>query len=179
MSAKKKKTYLAIVGILSLAFFVDRLWLSGSATAPQTASAGPPDADLGLTGPEELTKLPIPGVPFPKNIPKFGTDFVLRDVFLKPGKTGGPTRNPSLDGRSTGDAVREHDHSRKEFASSHTITAVFSDDGLGIAVVDGEWLRVGQSISGCRLIGVDGAEARFQCHDGELTMEISDAISGL
>ncbi len=177
MSAKKKKTYMAVVGILTLAFIVDRLLLSDGVAVPQTAAAVPPDDTLGFTTSEEPTRSSIPGVPFPKNIPTFGEGFVLRDVFLKPGNTGDPSKDASHHNADGGE-TQTHDLSRKEFAARHTITALFSDEGLGIAVVDGEWIRVGRRISGCRLIGVDGAKARFQCYDGELTMDISDAVSG-
>ncbi len=178
MSPKKKKTYLAIVGVMGSGLIVDRFMLADSATAPQAAEAIPLDVVNGLNDTDALTKTQIPGVPFPKNIPTFGSGFVLRDVFVKPGGSHDPSDNTARTGAGLRKIALPQNLTREEFAEAHTLTAVFSDQGVEIAVVDEKWLRVGQSITGCELTGVEGEKARFQCRDGESSLEISDPIQG-
>lgn len=178
MSPKKKKTYLAVVGVGVLGLAVDRLVLTDGATGPQLAQGFSFDVTAAATATPVTAKSKIPAVPFPKDIPRLGDGVTLRDVFVKPGTAGAPALDAARTLAEADKSKRPKDLGHAAFAQTHKLTAVFSDEGTEIAVVDGTWIQVGQTITGCRLEGVDVDEALFRCHDGPATLKISDAIPG-
>lgn len=163
------------IGVGCVALGIDRFVLTGSATAPQEAEAVASGHAIIPEVDSDVARVPIPAVPFPKNLPEFDPLRGIRDVFVRPsdaavdengvrqGQEGPKTRGPK---RPT---------SAAEFAAQHTLGAVLDDQRLKIAVVDGRWMKVGDAFDDCRLTTISGTAAHFQCPDGEAVLDISES----
>ncbi len=158
-----------------MALGIDRFLLSESATAPQYAEAAAPSNAITPEVSTELTRVPIPAVPVPKNLPTFDPLRGIRDVFVSPSEAlvGDDGLLPGQEGPNTAGPKRRS--SAAEFVAQHALSAVLDDPRLKIAVVDGQWIRVGDAFDDCRLTTVSGTEAHFQCPDGEAVLDISES----
>jgi len=175
VTSRRKKTYLIAIGVGCLALAIDRFALTESVTEPAPSEAAPVVAAAEpVSAATEVPRVPIPAVPFPKNLPAYDATRDIRDVFLAPrerdadGNAIRAGKGPKTDGSDQPGLAAE-------FAGKHTLNAVLDDHGLKMAVVDGKWIRIGDDIQGCRLTTISGTAARFQCSDGDAVLDISDA----
>jgi len=174
MTSTRKRIYLIVIGVGGLALVVDRLVLSDSATAPQTAEAASNGSESPAGVSAAPNKVPIPAVPFPDNLPDVPQIAGLRDVFARPD-------NPEKAAdRGGGARPKTRDESQvvspAEFVQRHSLEAVFREADLHVAVVNGRWLGVGDVMDACRLVGLRDPSARFACPTGEAVLDISDGI---
>jgi hypothetical protein len=176
MSRTKQRMYLSLMGVCAVALLVDRLVLRRSATAPASA-----DAAVGATrgeggaGTAESRREPIPELPFPRGLSSIESAEGFRDIF-----------SPS-DNSASGEAARRRQGAggsesapaaRDSFVAAHRLDAVMEAEGLKIAIVNGVWVRVGQSVSGCALREIRGTEARFACSDGDAVLIVAGPGTG-
>ncbi len=183
MSSQKKRTYLSVLIVGAVALLIDRFVSSTGSTTPRPAAA----AGFTLPPPSGAAAFAIPELPFPKGVVSLGQHVELRDLFLPPmfraagpdegdsadqqaGFAGNPRRNPSGDRRW--DAL-----STARFVREHRLDAVLIDEGLRIAIVNGLWLRVGQSLDGCTLKDITGNAVTFECDDEVAALKIGDRES--
>ncbi len=175
MTTKRQKAYLIAIGVGCAALGIDRFVLPESATAPQEAEAAalaPPIIPAVSSG---VARVPIPAVPFPKNLPPFDPIRGIRDVFVTPSEAlvGDDSLLSGQQGPNTAGPKRPS--SAAEFVAHHTLGAVLDDQRLKIAVVDGHWMKIGDALDDCRLTTVSGTAAHFQCPDGEAVLDISES----
>ncbi len=180
--ASKTKIYFALIAAGLVALVVDRCSFGASAPASTAASEVDPPAEDGESTPPAPRPRPVPqhagpsklGVPelhFPRNLPAYDPAFEMRDVFARldsdgeisdVGRTG---KNGSAKKNTAADAI-----GREAFHATHRIDAVMVQESLRIAVVDGRWMRVGDVVDQCTLIKIEGDCAVFQCHDGDTVL---------
>lgn len=177
--AKKKRIYLGVIGLCGIALLVDRLVVSEGASAPAEALADvrgpnlqPSDADAGKK------TVSIPELPFPRMLKPMDPAEPIRDLFAPPDKSGDSGRVGNARGQSgTGSAGDASPTNRLAFLAGYHLKAVLDDPRLKIAIVDGLWVRIGQTVGGCRLTKVEGPRACFACSDGEAVLTLETAQS--
>lgn len=178
----KTRIYIAVVVLGLGALIVDRCFLG--ATAPQTIAADEIDAEESETSAAApvpprrparaatATKISVPELHFPRNLPALDADGNIRDLFLRPGRPveskpqnqGGPAESE----KKTAPAI-----GREAFFAAHRVDGVFVQESLRIAVVDGRWMRIGDELDQCTLVAIKGDAATFQCHDGDTVLSPS------
>jgi len=171
VTSNRKKVYLIGIGVGFVALGIDRFMLPESATAPLEAEAAASGRAIIPDANSDVARAPIPAVPFPKNLPAFDPTHDIRDVFLTPSDAlaaqAGDRKGPK-----TGEPNQVS--SAAEFAKQHTLNAVLDDQRLKIAVVDGRWMKVGDTFDDCRLTTISGTAAHFLCPYGEAVLDFSD-----
>lgn len=179
MTRRKKHVYLTIIGLGAIALVVDRLLLPQDTATPATAAADvSPQQAHEDTGVASVPRLPIPELPFPNGLDAFALSQSPggpRDLFARPvSQSDLTTENPGTD--KNGRRGRGKNSPRKlghaEFERAHTLGGVLIHQRLKIAVVNGAWMRTGDSIDGCRLARVDGNQVAFECYDGTALLKI-------
>ncbi len=179
MSHNKKIAYGAILGVAALACGIDQLFL-GEATGPSQVQA----AAGGLAGPPSNTtiqaapRLFVTATPFPSQLPGLTESDPLRDLFsitdevrtLLLGSTSDDAGAGASGDRASG--RRNQYRTVEGFPPRHRLEAVIVAGSHVGAVVDGEWIQVGQSIDECALLRIEGRTAVFQCIDGEATIAV-------
>lgn len=180
MASPRKRAYLAVILLSAVALAADRLVLQDPSTGPDVAVAGDhvvrstsePSVDNAVT----LTSAPIPELPFPTGLEPFalsGTDETFRDLFSAPGARGAGDPTGTNASRFRGTDV-ENRLSGSVFRTRHRLGGVVIHQRLRIAVVDDLWIKKGQFLDGCELVDIAGNEARFECHDETVVMEVLD-----
>lgn len=170
MDSRKKKRSLLVMGLCGAALIVDRLLPTNSSTVPVAARAAPTRPVVN-TAAEALPLIPI--LPFPRSLRTWDRSFDIRDVFLPPqvesNATGdGQSLDKTLGGETSYKADAETN--RQSFASQHALHAVMVNGSLRIAIVDGTWVREGESLDGCKLERISNNQALFSCYDGNVTL---------
>ena len=177
MNAKKKKIYGAIVLMGLAALLVDRLVFTEPAPAVaaedrQTQQpASPQDLETTDSAPS------VAAAPFPRGLPEFDPPETVRDLFLltpaarrfmlgvgagaPTGEAGG--ENAAYLGRPT----------IARFSAAHQLSAVMTGAGTRMAIVDGQRVKVGQPVDGCKLLEIIGQAALFECADGVAKLKVS------
>lgn len=180
MSRKRKRSYFAVMIAGAVALVVNQCIPSEGALDPAAAIARAPaglqtptSAHPGETPPPSS----IPELPFPRDIEPYDADSPIPDLFAPPESIVARAAADGAAGKATPDGGQNTSvvgAARATFRLKHRLTAVLIDERLRIAIVDGMWVRVGQSLDGCVLSAVSGNEARFACHDGESVLQITD-----
>ena len=167
MPRAKKKIYIAVMLLGGVALVVDRCVLTTSVTMPATVAAtAPPPPAASAPSAETLATLELP---FPRAIPAWDPQSPIRDLFA-----------PFSDENATD---KRHTRSRRgadagqgtcaAFVTQHRIEAVLVQESLKIAIVDGAWVRIGESVDGCILTEIVGNKVRFRCRDGDIVLALS------
>lgn len=175
MDAKKKKTY-GIVLLVGLgALLVDRFLVAepspvaARTVAPAGATADAPDPIVkasSVTG-------RVAAAPFPRDLPAPEGIELLRDAFAL---------TPAAREAMLGDSARldaaagpraDRQSAALEFQKKHRLLAVMTGPDTRVAIVDDEWVRVGQAVDGCRLLEIMGQTALFECGDGRAELVVS------
>jgi len=170
---RRKRFYGALLLCSGGALLVDRCMLKRGVTAPDTALAAHAPVSAAPAG----EVLSIPEVPFPHAVSAFRAAQPVRDLFLHPSLRGGGegTDNPQngLPGTS-----RVAPAASAAFAEQRRLDAVLINQGLRIAIVDGQWMRTGQILDGCTLQDIQGNSVLFKCSDGDATLHTTPAWNG-
>lgn len=177
MPRSKKKTYLAVMLIGGAALVIDRCFLTPGVTGPApvaasvtTTNSGVPapgmDAPRPATAAQTLTTLELP---FPRAIPVWNPQSPIRDIFA-PYSEGDATDKPRTRSHRNGDGGQG---TCAGFVSQYHLEAVLVQESLKIAILDGAWVKIGESIGGCVLTEIIGAKVRFRCRDGDAVLALS------
>lgn len=123
----------------------------------------------------DISSIAIPEMPFPHGIEPLHTGAEIHDLFAPPFLRSSHSRR--ADGadnhrRRASNNTRSEDMNAEAFATQHHLNAVLLNDGLRIAIIDGHWLQVGQSVDGCTLRSITGRDVRFECYDDSATLKI-------
>jgi len=175
MTIRRKQTYLGVVLVGLAALAVDR-WILPRGPAPAVASLDVPLESVRsiLPGATAERDQSIPEVPFPRGLSAMDIEVGIRDLFAR------TDRPPTADDASPDNLAGADGRLRKlslcdTFAAGHRLDAVLQNDGLRIAVVNGHWLRPGDTVDGCRFVALEGTQARFECADGCTTLDLKKA----
>ena len=177
MPRPKKKIYIAIMLLGGVALVVDRCVLTQSVTMPAPVAASAPTTTPGARGP--VTAAPgAPGstetlatleLPFPRAIPAWNPQSPIRDIFA-----------PLSDEDATDKRRRRSPRGADEghgtcagFVTQHRLEAVLVQESLKIAILDGVWVRIDESVGGCILTEILGNKVRFRCRDGDTVLALS------
>jgi len=179
MSPRRKKTYLTVIALGGVALLVDRLIPSSSATLPQVAVArgAAPSVKPNTTGrnvAESDATWSIPELPFPHGLSVYQAGAVFRDLFAPPGlQWPGKTGDDAADkADSSRNAEATRPATAASFAEHHRLSGVILIQHLTIAVVDGTWLHVGETLDGCVVTAIHDNEALFRCRDGDTSLKV-------
>jgi len=159
--------YIAITLLALGALFVDR-FLFGGSTAPAEVAAQ--DTVQEITARVQAlspTGLSIPELPFPRNLTALSDAATVRDLFAPPGPEPASKRGAAAHRQDAAKADAE------TFTSRNRLEAVLSDRETPMAVVNGKWIRVGQSVDGCTLTRVEGTRAYFQCVEEAIVWDLA------
>jgi len=179
MGTARKKTYVAALLLCVLALGVDQLFLSGDARGPQQAAGAPAaTTDRAPLDPAntERTETVIPTLPFPFGVQKYATASLGADVFVPPslrgsngvGSDGTPMASTTLSEPSSTGRL-----DRTTFASRYRLDGMIATQETRLVIIDGRWVRIGESIRGCRLIQIVARDALFECFDGQAILRFS------
>ena len=132
---------------------------SVAAPTPPPAAAPAPSANM-------LTALELP---FPRAIPVWNPQSPIRDLFapFSDEDTADKRHARSPRGVDAGHGTCA------DFESRHRLEAVLVQESLKIAILDGTWVRIGESVDGCALTEIVGNKVRFRCRDGDTTLALS------
>lgn len=174
-----RKMYIVVTVLGGAALMVDRCILTPSATMPASvkADAGrgsgtrgqgpavPPTPDPRSPA-ESLATLELP---FPRGIPAWNPQSSIRDLFAPFSDEDAPDkRSPRLArGADAGHGTCA------AFESQRRLDAVLVQESLKIAILDGAWVRIGESLGGCVLTEIVGNKVRFRCRDGDTILALS------
>ena len=179
MTRRKQKTYATAVAVV-LAVLIGERWLrspAGGTTAAAKAADGPP-SPAAATAPSTPAKgrgFSVEAAPFPATPAEQVPPSSARNLFAVADLVMGrltPLPDPTL---TTGDSdAAAVPDGAAGFPARHRLSAVLTGDKIVVAIVDGQWLRLGDAIDGCTLDEVKDMTAGFVCPDGtaQLTIEV-------
>jgi len=173
VDVKKKKIYGLIMVLGLVALLADRLFLAEPLPAAATVTGGSvlpaaePVADAApLTG-------RVAAAPFPTDLPGPEAVDSLRDAFaLTPAARKVILGEPEGLDPDTGRRVSRRS-AAAEFEESHKLSAVMTAPETRVAIVDEQWVQIGQAVDGCRLLEIMGQTALFECADGQAELTVS------
>ena len=169
MKRNRIRLYLIFIGMGLVAVVVDRLVFRASEpTHAQASLALIEDLEADI----EEEELPLPAMPFPSSIKSWvGNSFP--DSFASPQARG---LSPGSDGVAVqgGPQVSAlHVQStRLLFQQNHLLSGLAQVGELGVAIVNGKWVEVGDVVDGCELVGLGESSAKFLCRDGEVELSV-------
>lgn len=179
MTKKKKIIYGIVVGVGLLALLVDRM----TAARPQSASAAAamlpstPNSAIQVSPSDASPIELLAAAPFPQFSMHDLPTRPLRDAFtITPAAVqamGGA--NPASGAGLNGSSDDSSNHSSAQFGAQHKLSAVLEAGGFGVAVVDGQLIKMGDALDACELIEITGRQAVFKCHDGAATLEVASS----
>ncbi len=184
MSGRRRVVCLAVVSCGGLALAIDRCVLTDGVTQPVVAlgdEGGDPRVRPDVAPPGEAHALSIPEVPFPRGLSASDNRLAtMRDLFAPPrevlerlARKDGTDKDDPAAGSSEG-AGRPNSAT---FVTQNRLDGVLLYQRLEIAIVNGLWVRIGQSVEGCTLAAISGKEARFECYDGEAVLTVNNSHS--
>lgn len=126
----------------------------------QTGSAQQPMAAEAIS---------VPELPFPRNLKPVEPTAAMRDIFARPISAATATANED-DGDGMGGSPKTGEKrpmGRATFMTEHRLEAVMINEGLRVAIVNGQWKQIGDCLDGCTLLDITGESAVFHCPDGD------------
>ena len=167
----KKRVYLGLMLLCAVALIVDRVVLSDSVTGPAVVAAAGRASALPASPAPPLS---IPELPFPQGIEPLDPTSEIRDLFAPPPSEPQDQTDAASDNEdsSTPGQNPTGQVPRDLFVTKHVLHAVMVNERLKIAIVDGRWRRIGETIDGCTLTDISGGEVRFECYDGSASLRL-------
>lgn len=170
MNAARRKKYLAVIAVCGVALLLDRFALPKPAPAQfqfdfgvSASASREPAGQRPVQAP-----LPVPEIPFPRNVQSLAPDAAIRDFFAmkdaSPAVTHAARRTPDNEASNGLDAA--------SFLAKHKLKGVMVDRQLRIAVLAVQWVEVGRQIDGCTLNSLFADRAVFTCFDGEAVLKL-------
>ncbi len=170
----RKKLMYIVLAAVGLAYFVDRVFLREP--EPASAKDAPPPAVVKRSAPAPKPSAKkqdeAPSDPALAYLSRLKEAFAARDVFAPTGEMVlyyekmGKKKNTL-----TGGDVEEEDVV-KGFREKHVLQATFMSPSATFAAINGELVRVGQTIDGFRLTRVTPYSAEFHQDEHELTLQL-------
>lgn len=168
MTRRKKKAYLSVIALALLLLGIDRVFRAESG-APASAVASIPGTStapgLNVQAGQEGVSSSIPEIHFPRLSTLPHPEEELADIFAPPAQM-------TTDSTTIPDPVEAPDPARQleDFASSHSLDAVFSLDSNASARINGVWYAVGEEVGECTLAQCRGNEILLVCPTGKVIL---------
>lgn len=178
MDQRKKKIYIILLVGSGVVLFVNYVLFSDEEVR-RVAPVGATTVSLKTVGATKaITSADaIPELVFPRELPSWPTEGRNRDIFAAPYETvSGTHASDALIAGSIRSSGNQN-IGRAEFADNHRLQMVLDDKQRPIAVVDDQWLHLGDEIDQCKLLSVKGTTALFDCYDGEVLLELENSLS--
>lgn len=176
MTDKKKRIYAVVMILGAVALVLDRAVLSDGPSVPAPAGAQPATRPVPAPPPATAPparSFPIPELHFPRDLPSVDLTTGVRDWFEPPMRRGSQgssgEQNPAGASLAATVATRARD-----FLANHRLGGVVLNGSRTIAIVDDEWIVVGQEMDHCRLADVASNTATFTCGDGDAVLKLFD-----
>ncbi len=176
MTRQKKQLYGAVLGLGAIVLLIDRMSaLAGSGPSESAAAVVQPTGLLTL---DSVTGdlVSVAAAPFPRDIPDLAGTSPLRDVFA-PTDLVRSKLSSEADGNPGREAGKPARLGPEEFAASHHLNGVMRTDSTSVAVVDGKWLRVGDSVESCELSEMEATSVKFRCATFEVELSVMPSAS--
>ncbi|MEO1279191.1 MAG: hypothetical protein AAFV77_09565 [Planctomycetota bacterium] len=172
---KERKVLFGLLGSAGLILGIDQLFLGPPqratadvpATAPAPAAAMPPSQTAVPT-----TGTATPGTSAPVD-PSAGVNLWndrLEQVHAE--ADGSSDAVDPFSASAESDSASGITITPARFASDHTLSAVVTSGAVGVAMVNGRAVRIGDEISGYRLIRVDTRSAEFQAGEEVVRLDL-------
>ncbi len=173
MNRRKKTIYAAILILGGFALLSDRLLFGPPLN--QAIATGRSLSDLGI---ESLAKpdVSLAATPFPKLSSVDDDDgTLLRDVFVPSPVAQEALFKTGLDSNTTDGSRSDRAIAAtpETFQQNHKLNAVMVGSDVVMAVVDNQWLKVGDTLDECALIRIDGSGVTFQCESFVATLSVN------
>ena len=153
MLKTKKHAYAAVMVLGGAALVVDRCILTPSATMPASVAASDRSPRAGIRPPTVTPAPPdaplsIPELPFPRGLPPWDPRAPIRDLFAPHSEENATDKARSTNAADAGKGTCA------AFVKEHHLDAVLLQERLKIAIIDGVWMRIEESVAGfpCRFI---------------------------
>ncbi len=177
---KKHLVYMAAVVLGGAALVVDRTILSDGASGPAKASASGSSSTTGSSRAVQapiVEATPIPELHFPRSLPAIDVQSNIRDWFKPPASK----LEKQQDQLSAQKELRDEKDpggplTCEEFIAAHRLDAVVGCAGWQVAIIDGRWVRAGESLDGCTFKQVSGRSVEFECVDGVAIMVLFEDL---
>lgn len=183
MSTGRRRLYIIIALLCGGAWLVDRLFLS-AAGSPATA-LGANGSALPLSAAAldaaALGNMGIPDLPFPHDVARFAADLPLTDFFAPPRirQPGGNNENlTDNEGSDEKHPINSKRLGSASFMRKHKVLGILLHGQMRVAIVDGTWRQVGESLDGCAVREIMGDRVVFECHDGDAVLEFAAVYQG-
>lgn len=167
MNNRKRTIYAGILILGALALLTDRL-LYGPSVQP-AAAAGRSLSALGVETSVAPT-VSVAAAPFPDALPAQGPLEHLRDIFTPTERAQIALLGISADRDPRTGRLRRGGApdvvTAEKFQQNHRLTAVLVGKESSFAIVDDNWLRVGDTLDTCELTEITGTGASFKCANG-------------
>ena len=172
MLKTKKQAYAAVMVLGGAALVVDRCILTPSATMPASVAASDRPRRAEIRPPTVAPAPPnaplsIPELPFPRGLPPWDPHAPIRDLFVPHSEENATDKARSTKAADAGKGTCA------AFAKEHHLDAVLLQERLKIAILDGVWVRIEESVDGCVLGEIVGNKVRFLCRDGDVVLTLS------
>ncbi len=172
MTPQKKRLYIAILACGVIALIIDRVAVG---YAPEVAIAAPaPSAILPDDSSAVAAIDSIPELPFPQLVEALGpSEFV--DFFMPPTLRHRSSASEQDDEASDINNLTQKTLGKNDyltFESTYTLDAVMLSPKFHVAIINGSWVQLGQSLDGCKLSKLTDNIARFECSDGIATLSV-------
>ncbi len=178
MDQRKKKIYMILLIGGGVALFANYVLFPAEDTRPLTP-VGATTVSL-VTSKSAATAVKADAIPelvFPRKLPSWPTDGRTRDIFEAPFDLAKDESSSvaSTAGSTTPATVDRTE--RAEFADNHHLQMVLDDKLRPIAVVDDQWLNLGDELDQCNMLSVKGTTATFECYDGKVLLELETSVT--
>ena len=185
---KERKVLLGLLGSAGLILGLDQLFLGPPKQAAATVPESAPDpqalpSSQTSTTSETTTTMVAPAADSSSAVSSWNERLAALHADAKPEDeldtaTGSsvaldPFAKPTTN-RSDADARI----TASQFASQHRLSAVVTSNSVGVAMVNGKAVRVGEEISGYRLVRVDTRSAEFESGGDIVRLEIPVQVRG-
>ncbi len=172
MSKAKKQGYVVVMVLGGAALVVDRCIVTPSATMPASVAASDRPRRAEIRPPTVAPAPPddplsIPELPFPRGLPPWDPRAPIRDLFAPHSQENAADKARSTKATDAGKGTCA------AFVKEHHLDAVLLQESLKIAILDGVWVRIEESVDGCILSEIVGNKVRFLCRDGDVVLALS------
>ncbi len=181
MSKSRKKLALGVVVLGAGAMIADRAMFGVAEPAPAAAApapAGRAASAKAATRPAAAEEsLAIPELVFPKQIPRVESLEDIRDWFAPPATVAEAEENEA-DTPSTTAAPPAPASAETPFEQRYRLDAVVIIGSTRMAVVEGRWLRIGDTLGGekARLVEVHDQAAVFEIRGEKKSLRVFQSV---
>jgi hypothetical protein len=170
---RKRWIYVGVLGVASVAFIVDRLFLGTPETAEAKPAAQTPKAARPTAASKKPQGQPVvvdPSLAWLEKLAEPGTE---RDVFAPSPEWLARSKAEAAEAAAAAEREKgPQPGSPRAFEEAHKLQATTVMGQGGLAVVDGQCLSVGETLDGFRLARVEAGQVEFRRGADRVTLTL-------